>query len=745
MSKSRNIADLLDSNGDVKSSSLDNVAALSIAATSVTGVQASAIAANTAKVSNVDHPLVETAVPAGAVFTDTNTVTTSASDLTSGTLADAIFPAVLPAISGVNLTDLPAAAGSTANFVASGTLPNGAPVVLKPDGTVEVVAEDGTPISENIPAGSAVLFANNVWSVETAFDTNTDDTFVVVYQDKNNANYGSAIVGTVSGTSITFGTPVVYNAAACIGHKIDFDPNTAGKFVITYGDKNNGNYGTVVVGTVSGTSISFGTPVVFNPINPWSYSLAFDPNTAGKFVIATGTGNHQGSVIAGTVSGTSISLGTIFVYNATYTNSFKIAFHPNIAGKFIITYMDGNNSNYGTVIAGTVSGNSFSFGAEYVFNQSNANVEVAFNPYNANTFILSYIDRDNGNRATATIGTISGTSLSLGNSISFGSEFVYNDGAFEADYANIAFDPNNENRFIISYHDDGNSARSTVIVGTISGTSISFETPVVLSSSQGGHDTRVVFVPNTSGKFIIVDKLNSGVGSAVVGQLASAPQPSNLTATNFLGISTATYTDTQTATIMLQGGVSTNQTGLILDSTYYVQPNGTLATTAGSPSVEVGKALSATSLFLNDHAISKVTGLQTALDGKVDDTQVLTNVPSGAVFTDTNTWRTITDSTSTTSSTVGASATAVKAAYDRSWPDTNTTYSVGDGGLTQKNFTTALNTKLDSIESSATADQTKADIDALGINATQVSGYTTAVVAALPASPDANTIYFVTG
>ena len=40
------------------------------------------------------------------------------------------------------------------------------------------------------------------------------------------------------------------------------------------------------------------------------------------------------------------------------------------------------------------------------------------------------------------------------------------------------------------------------------------------------------------------------------------------------------------------------------------------------------------------------------------------------------------------------------------WTDTNTTYSVGDGGLTQKNFTTTLKTKLDNIESNATADQT---------------------------------------
>ena len=41
------------------------------------------------------------------------TPTTSASDLTSGTLADARFPATLPAISGANLTNLPASGATT--------------------------------------------------------------------------------------------------------------------------------------------------------------------------------------------------------------------------------------------------------------------------------------------------------------------------------------------------------------------------------------------------------------------------------------------------------------------------------------------------------------------------------------------------------------------------------------------------------------------------------------------------------
>jgi hypothetical protein len=58
------------------------------------------------------------------------------------------------------------------------------------------------------------------------------------------------------------------------------------------------------------------------------------------------------------------------------------------------------------------------------------------------------------------------------------------------------------------------------------------------------------------------------------------------------------------------------------------------------------------------------TTMTTALAGKVDDAQVLTNVPAGAVFTDT-------------------------------------TYSVGDAGLTEKDFTSVLKTKLDGIAASA--------------------------------------------
>jgi len=67
---------------------------------------------------------------------------------------------------------------------------------------------------------------------------------------------------------------------------------------------------------------------------------------------------------------------------------------------------------------------------------------------------------------------------------------------------------------------------------------------------------------------------------------------------------------------------------------------------------------------------------------------------------------------------LSATGTAGNTTYlrgDNTWgtpPDTNTTYSVGDGGLTQNNFTNTLKTKLDGIEANATADQTNAEIRA---------------------------------
>ena len=128
----------------------------------------------------------------------------------------------------------------------------------------------------------------------------------------------------------------------------------------------------------------------------------------------------------------------------------------------------------------------------------------------------------------------------------------------------------------------------------------------------------------------------------------------------------------------------------------------------------------------HNHTIANVDNLQSALDGKVDDSQVLTNVPSGAVFTDTTYSAGSGLSLSGTSfsnsapdqvvSLTGAGATSITGSYPNftiSSTDNNTTYAVGDGGLTQKNFTTTLKSKLDGIESSADVTDTANVVNAL--------------------------------
>ena len=106
-----------------------------------------------------------------------------------------------------NLTDLlPAGAGGKqVSFVASGTIGNGVTVALNSDGTV-------SPAESNF-SNSVVFESEDITGVGSAYDTNTNK-IVVAYKDGGNSDYGTAVVGTVSGASISFGTPVVFESAS---------------------------------------------------------------------------------------------------------------------------------------------------------------------------------------------------------------------------------------------------------------------------------------------------------------------------------------------------------------------------------------------------------------------------------------------------------------------------------------------------------------------------------------------------
>jgi len=373
--------------------------------------------------------------------------------------------------------------------------------------------------SESIPAGAEAIFnsGDSTTHIEVAFDPNDSDKFVVVYTDGGNSSYGTAIVGTIDGTSISYGSAVVFNSSTTAYIEVAFDPNTAGKFVVAYKDDGNSFYGTAIVGTIDGTSITYGSAVVFNSANTQHLGVSFDPNTADTFVVAyKDYGNSgDGYAIVGTIDGTSTSYGSSVVFHSTSVYNISTSCDPNTADKFVVAYKDMTNSSYGTVCVGDISGTDITFGTPYAFNSGNSNeLSLNFDPNTALKFAITYRNHSNSGKGTAIAATVSGTTPT------FGSEYVWN--GSEARYTKSAFDPNNAGKMVAICRDEGFSYKGTATVLTLSDTTFSSGDTVLFADSEV-HEGAVAFDPNSSGKFIVAytDAGNSNYGTSVVGQIAT--------------------------------------------------------------------------------------------------------------------------------------------------------------------------------------------------------------------------------
>jgi hypothetical protein len=401
-------------------------------------------------------------------------------------------------------------------------------------------------------------------------------------------------VGTVSGESISFGTAV--NFTTGVNHMdanaIAFDPNQSGRFVVVYSTTYGGSSpnGAANVGTRSGNSLTFNSSETeFNTSALVFPSIEFDPQTSGKFLVNWGDSSNK--MIVGTLSTTTLSFGTAVTISATY-NQPNLAVDPTNAGKYVTVYQDGADSDHGYAAVITVTGTTPSMGTPVKFLSSACiRPHVAYDSGVANAFVIAFVDNGDSNKAKAVAGVVSGTSLS------FGSTITYNATSSASTY--IAADPNNTGTFVAT-SDDG-VGRATVIARTSTNTVTAGTSYVLYNGANTDGAIEFNSASSKKGQFVYVTEDRSAspyVGKAVIGQIATT-LTTNLTSTNFLGTATAAYTNGQTASIMLKGGISDNQSSLTAGSTYYVQPTGTFATTSNANTVLAGKAVSATSLLLN--------------------------------------------------------------------------------------------------------------------------------------------------
>ena len=476
-----------------------------------------------------------------------------------------------------NLSELIPAGGGQNNtdFVASGNIASGKPVILNSTGTATQV---GAAAASSVGIGTAVVYdAGTNTDNCIAYDSSSNK--VVVGYRSSSTGYG--IVGTVSGTSISYGSATALPSNVYMREASMAYDSTNNKVVMSY-RSNDDDYGYAAVGTITGTSISWGTSVAFASAKSEHTSCVYDSSNS-KIVIAfnDGANSQYGTAIVGTVSGTTISFGTEVVFNAAESSVFIEQAYDSSSNKVIITTMDEGNSGRGNAVVGTVSGTSISFGTNVLYSPSRAGSQAISFDTVANKVVIGYADDNNTDYGTAIVGTVSGTS------ISFGTAAVFNSAAVSQ--TSCSYDTGAD-RTIISYKNNSPSA-GKVIAGAVSGTSISFNTA---STFETGTNVDSVYDAN-AGKVVTV--YTNSTGRSVV-LSASA---TNLTATNLLGVAAGAITSGATGTINTWGSRNEVQTSLTVASDYYVQGDGTITTASASPAQLIGEAITATQINIKDY------------------------------------------------------------------------------------------------------------------------------------------------
>jgi hypothetical protein len=358
----------------------------------------------------------------------------------------------------------------------------------------------------------------------------------------------------VSGTSISFGSDVVFRSANTTEFACVYDTN-ADKTVICYRESSVTGAGEGIVGTVSGTSISYGTAVQFDTSPVTEVRGAYDSST--NQIICAYTKTNVKAVL-GTVSGTSISFGAIATAPTSGSSAWNSVCYDSNVNKVVVSYAYPDASPYdnGTIATGTVSGTSLTFAtppatfnptteSEHIasvydstnkkavvfYGENNASAEglvfqaagTAQVPNLTSTNLLGLAPEAISDTATGTINTWGSrceSSSLLADSLSLGSPDTTS-GNSQKENVSMAYD-SNADRTILVYRDGADSDKLKCIIGTLSGTSTSWGTAVeIVGNTAGNNGTAVVYDSNAQRVLIAyTDANNSNYPYVVVGEIS---------------------------------------------------------------------------------------------------------------------------------------------------------------------------------------------------------------------------------
>jgi len=519
---------------------------------------------------------------------------------------------------------------STHDAVASGTLANGDRVILQADGKVKVVGMEGGAL-EIITADNqmAELDGNN-GSVRyenpmVHFDPNDSNKFGIMHRNPT-FNHYEMIIGIINGSNIEFqgGEWDIGSGSTNGGGDFCWHPKCADIVICTYG--NSGTGWVVRIGKV------FGNQVYFNPTYPTATVQGSIDYSASIFSIdadgASSTTDRNQFVITvhmtdampnflklapGWISdnGQSLTIGDVLDIDSSpmgFAPSFNaVKFDPLTEGRLAHFWYDPQSSDEPVVDIHNIT-HIFDPGSmtdkPLISAQGTTQVVDAGNGatdrkdiqwLSANKIICSW---RKGNYPYLVIGTVSG--LPGSEAISWGTMLqlsTQQDPTWNIHMSSIL-----DTRFY-AQGKDGNKIIGKVI--DVSGTTMTVRATTTdlmdLTASGGGNNLQFGAVSADGTKIVtrgILGNNATDYSKFSTSQIGAAAA-TNLAAGNFIGISDGAYSDGATATIQLSSpSIDDSQSGLTTGSTYYVQTDGSLSTTAGTPAVLAGIALSATQLLI---------------------------------------------------------------------------------------------------------------------------------------------------
>ena len=494
-----------------------------------------------------------------------------------------------------NLSDLlPAGAGGKqVDFVASGALANGQTVALKTNGTVEVVSGQNESYGTAVSSGSdnSVYFSG-------CYNATTSRIIIIGRGPSSDVIY---MIGTVSGNAITFlngsnGTAIPpYSGVTTNFMGIASESNSAYVMFVTQEAENN-NYGAAIAGLISGSSISWGSRYQFASVNVTQpIGISYDPD-ANRFLTLYQQTNQNGyAIVLQRTSGTNITSGNRVLFGSSEAPKYFGLSYDTAADKTLITWAKLTGSSGGaraavasisgtTVTIGTVLNIPNSPGAAEMYTAQSA---LSYDPVLNKHLLLTqaYFSAGGNFNCGAVILSVSGAAVTgsgaptaivaAGGAKFLGAACVYHpaSGLFAVGIIN--------------------GSTGYLTAGTCN---ISTGTPVLSSLTT----TSTVPVSN----YALSSFLNTDIGNVafvVKGTNNDAHTqmyaPASSNSSSFIGITDAAIANGASGSVTIKGGISSNVTSLTPNTTYYVQTNGTLST--GPTTVLAGKALSSTSINLD--------------------------------------------------------------------------------------------------------------------------------------------------